>query len=365
MRMKKLFFFAAIAAIAVSCAKTSEVNPVSEQAIGFGTWRSTLTKDPAPDPEPEPTHHSPFVTNDSFNVYGYKQAGEEKTTVFNGDVVTLGENGSWNYTSIRFWDRTTDSYTFYAISPAGITSEAPAQTGLFITNDIIFGGTNGDVLVAKEKQVAKAAYGLTVGLDFVPQASLFDLKFKKAKNLQEATLAINSVSIKKIETKGHLSVGSYDGTKKPVGTWTVATPSVKGNYDNTHGKTPVTIGPATTIAAGVGYGTQNSRFLINNLIVMPQALIDSGQELEITYTVTFSGESIQHTRTIPLNKFDDSDVNQEAGREETAQNTGPFITSWEPGKHYTYYITINADFITFNATISDWVDVEAYHYIIN
>ena len=44
MRMKKLVLFAAIAAIAVSCAKTHEVNPVPGQAIGFDTWTSNLTK---------------------------------------------------------------------------------------------------------------------------------------------------------------------------------------------------------------------------------------------------------------------------------------------------------------------------------
>lgn len=354
MRMKKLFLFAAIAAIAVSCAKTSEVNPVSGQAIGFDTWTSNLTK----------STHTPFATGATFDVYGYKYKteGDVKNTVFDGDDVTLAANGSWNYAEIRFWDRTTDSYTFYAISPAGITATAPAQTGLFVTNDITFGGKNGDVLVAKKKEVIKSNYGLTVALDFIPQAALLDLKFKKAKNLQEAELVVNSVSLKNIQTKGHLSVTDYDGTFKPVTAWTLAETPVPANFNNTHGITSVDL-PAT-IAAGVEHGIANSAFLINNLIVMPQTLITSGQQLEINYTVNFSGESITHTRTIDLNKFDLTDMAGE-GREENDQNTAPFVTTWDPGKHYTYYLTINADLIVFNATISDWSDVNAFHYIIN
>lgn len=353
--MKKLILFAAMAAIAVSCAKTTEVNPVSEQAIGFDSWTSNLTK----------STHSAFSSGSTFNVYGYKHTGDEPThtTVFNGDVVTLGTNGAWNYTNVRFWDRTTDYYTFFAISPAGVTSSAPAQTGLFVTNDITFTGKNGDVLVAKKNEVLKAGYGQVVNLVFFPQAALLDLKFKKAKNLKEATLTVNSVSIQNIQTKGHLAVSSYDGADKPVTAWTLADAPATATFDNTHGITSVTL--PKSIDAGVEHGIANSQFLIDSLIVMPQALQTGGQQLVIQYTINFSGEEITHTRTIDLNKFDYTDVNQEAGRDEDSQNTTPFVTTWDPGKHYTYYLTINADLIVFNATISDWNDVNAFHYIIN
>ena len=354
MRMKKSIFLAAIAAITVSCAKTSEVTPTPDQAIGFDTWTSNLTK----------STHTSFATGATFDVFGYKYKtdGDVKTTVFDGDDVTLAANGSWNYTDVRFWDRTTDSYTFFAIAPAGITATAPAQTGLFVTNDITFGGKNGDVLVAKKNEVVKSNYGLTVDLDFVPQAALFDLKFKKAKNLKEAELTVNSVVLKNLQTKGHLSVVDYDGTNKPVTAWALAETPVPANFNNTHGIISVTL-PAS-IATGVEHGISNSAFLINNLIVMPQTLITSGQQLEINYTVNFSGESITHTRTIDLNKFDLTDMAGE-GRAESDQNTAPFVTTWDPGKHYTYYLTINADLIVFNATISDWTDANAFHYIID
>ena len=204
--MKKIILFAAIAAIAVSCAKTHEVNPVPGQAIGFDTWTSNLTK----------STHAPFASGATFNVYGYKQKGETKTTVFDGDVVTKASDGSWNYSQIRFWDRNTDSYTFFAVAPSAITATAPAQTGLFVTNDIVFEGRNGDILVAKKNTISKSDYGLAVALEFVPQSALLDLKVKKAKNLEEANLTVTAVTLKSIKDKGHLTVASYAGTAKPT-----------------------------------------------------------------------------------------------------------------------------------------------------
>jgi hypothetical protein len=40
------------------------------------------------------------------------------------------------------------------------------------------------------------------------------------------------------------------------------------------------------------------------------------------------------------------------------------IGSWEPGKHYTLYITIGAHAITFSATITDWTAVSGYNYLV-
>ena len=357
MRMKKLFFFAAIAAIAVSCAKTSEIKPVSEQSIGFDTWTSNLTKSP----------HLGFPTGAKFDVFGYKQTGETKTTAFNGDDVTY-DGEAWNYSNVQFWDRTTDSYTFFAIAPANIVPvdpenlTVPAQNGLFVTNDITFDGKNNDVMIAKKTTVIKDNYGLEVGLVFYPKAALFDLKFKKAKNLKEASVTINSVSITNIQTKGHLTVSKYEGDNTPLVTWSVASSPATDDFDNTHGITPVSM--PVTIAKGTEHGTNNSEFLINNLIVMPQTLVDGAQQLTIDYTVTASGKNFNKTRTIDLNQFDLTDMT-DGGREEDDQNVEPFLTSWEAGKHYTYYLTINADIIVFSATISDWTDVNAFRYIIN
>ena len=358
MHMKKLLFFAVTAAIAVSCAKTGEVIPVQGPSIGFDTWTSNLTKADGT------SKHMEFPDGATFDVFGYKQAGETKTTVFDGETVTF-DGTAWNYGTIRFWDRTTDKYVFYAISPAGIVvnNPTPAQTGLFVTNDLTFSGKDQDVLIAKKKEVLKASYGLEVGLEFQPVAALFDLKVKKAKNLKEADLTINSITINNIQTKGHVSVSEYEGDDTPKITWTPNTSAPTSHFNNTHGITPVTV--PFTIKKGIEHGTANSQFLINNLVVMPQTLADGQQQMVINYTINFSGVTISRERTIDLNQFDLTDMEADKGRAESDQNTAPFVTSWESGKHYTYYLTINADIIVFNATISDWTDVNTFHYIVD
>ena len=48
-------------------------------------------------------------------------------------------------------------------------------------------------------------------------------------------------------------------------------------------------------------------------------------------------------------------------------NTDPRISAWMPGVHYTYYITINANAITFTASIDSWdtTDATGHYYLIN
>ena len=361
--MKKLFFFAAIAAIAVSCAKTNEVNPVSEQAIGFDTWTSNLTK----------STHAAFPAQATFSVYGYKETGTgdgaTREMVFNNVTVTKSSTSAWNYDNVKMWDRTTDRYCFFAIAPAGNMpanpDPSPVETGLFVTNDITFNGKYPDILVAQKKEVARAAYGMTVPLVFKPVAALFDLKFKKAINLDEATLTIEECYIQNIQSKGKLTVSAYDGNKNPTVSWSLADTPVKKSFNNTDGNIEATV--PVTFDEQVPHGKDNAGFLINNLVVMPQSLLANEQQLYIKYTISFGNETLTRTRTIDLRNFDTTDMKGE-GREETDQNGDPgssYITAWAPGKHYTYYLTINADLIVFNATISDWTDANAFHYIIN
>ena len=46
-------------------------------------------------------------------------------------------------------------------------------------------------------------------------------------------------------------------------------------------------------------------------------------------------------------------------------NEDTIIGGWEGGKHYTFYITINANAIVFTASITDWVTPNnGYHYLL-
>lgn len=346
MRMKKIMIFAVAALTLAACSKTFDNNKVASEgnAIGFGTWTETLTK-------ARTAGSSTFENGDNFNVYGFKTISAANTTVFNGDVVSY-DGTDWTYTGLRFWDPNASSYTFYAASPAGNIASANAQTGEFTSNSIAFAGNDNDILVADKKEVTKtgnpAAFASPVNLVFNHIASLVDFKVKKHAEIAAATVAITSFQISNIDNVGTFSVSDAYTSTHPVVTWN---PTARGAYNNTSGVTSVATLPDNV-------GTDGSDFLINHLVAMPQTFrTDSNiQTVSIEYSITSGGDTIANTATFNLKTFDDVD---------DKDNTDTIIGGWEGGKHYTFYITINANAIVFTASITDWVTPNnGYHYLL-
>lgn len=394
MRMKKLMILAVAAIALVACSRTFEHHATEGQAIGFNTWGNVLTK-AITDPRTAGTNS--FGVGDSFAVYGYKSASDDsgKATVFDDDEVEMtvaGTPGTWVYSPLRFWDSNYDKHTFFAISPSSVGTAATVdpQTGAVSTSaSVSFAGNNvaSDVLVADKKTVLKAAYNTQVQLDFNHIAALVDFKVSKAPNLTDATVKVTAFQLSNIENAGTFSVTSdYNGSVygatptglNPIVTW--STGNTTGTYGPTNGVTPVTLGTGLAIDENDAFtnfdGTDNgvpadgkATFLINNLIVKPQPLTaptndtdftETKPKLSITYTITTgSGSSestTEYTSQLWLSKFDLVNDN--------AQNDTP-VGSWATGKHYVFYITLDANPIVFGATIADWTAGTGYHYLLN
>lgn len=398
MRMKKIMILAVAAIALAACSRTFDTHHVTEPAIGFGTWAEHLTK---------ATVDNTFADGDDFAVYGNK----DKTTpnpavVFNGDVVSAsGSPITWDYSNHRFWDTSYDSYTFYAVSPAaamtGATTTNTATTGAFATDDLDFAGNDNDILVADKTIVLKDdgegpaetaltyfnSYG-TVHMVFNHAASLVDVHVKKSPALDDATVTISAFSLDNIKQTGSLSLAAddYDKTISPrttvpditVLSWSSSNPD---SYLPADGVTPVygdtddqaaisdsnkkeiatdddfdATSPAATPA---GYTT-----LINNLIVVPQALGATGvpatsQKISLTYQIAVSGgDTNEYSGTLYFVDFDNTD--------DADQNGTQTAPSWAPGVHYIYYITIDAHEIKFSAEIKPWEStVSGYHYLVN
>ena len=114
--------------------------------------------------------------------------------------------------------------------------------------------------------------------------------------------------------------------------------------------------------------------VINNLIVKPQTFVaptdranpadasnSTAQKLTISYTITTtdanSGTSTNtYESTLWLSDFD---IINDRDQEDTK------VGSWDTGKHYTFYITIDAHAISFTASINNWASEAGYHYLIN
>jgi len=393
MRMKKVLILAVAATALVACAKSFDKSTSQGQAIGFGTWAETMTKAIS---DPRVAGTNTFGVGDSFAVYGYKAMTDNSDphTVFDDDAVEMtvaGTPGTWVYSPLRFWDKNYDKYIFYAISPSSVGTAATVnpQTGEITSASISFSGKNvaSDVLVADKKTVLKANYGSVVELNFNHVASLVDFKVSKAPNLKDATVKVTAFSIDNIENAGVLSVndaynasvyGSTPTGLNPVATW--STGNATGSYGPGDGATTVTLGTGLEIAQNDAFtnfdGNDNGEpaaakatYIINNLIVKPQPLTaptdatdftETKPQLSITYTITTgSGSSESTTEYSSKLWLSDFDVLNNNAQTDTK------VGSWATGKHYVFYITLNANPIVFGASITDWVVSNGYHYLLN
>lgn len=363
MRMKKLMILAVAAIALAACSRTFEKHETEGVAIGFGTWTEVLTK-------VRTQGDNNFTNGDDFAVYGFKTlAGPTNSVVFpttTTTVVNTTDGTTWRYSPTRFWDQAASSYTFYAVSPAAIATAAltadanniNAETGAITSASIAFSGKNNDILVADKKVVTKtgspAAFANSpVPLVFNHIASLVDFKVDKDTNLGNATLGITSFSITNIDSEGTFNVSTAYTDNHPVVTWT---PTARAEYTNTSGVNEIDPLP-TNVASTVG-----AEFVIKNLVVMPQSFrTDSNiQTVNIGYSITDEASNVSnYTASFNLKIFDWGD--------DRSQGNNTIISGWEPGKHYTFILTIDANKIDFSASINPWTatgNETGYNYII-
>ena len=367
MRMKRYFILAAVAAIAATaCTKTFEVVPTQDPVIGFGSWANTLTK-----AEARVQGSNTFLAGDTFAVYGYKdKTSPAPVTVFDDVVVTAsGDPLVWAYEGTRFWDTNYDSYTFFGVSPSAVGTAAAVNplTGAITSASITFAGNDNDVLVADKTTVNKTDgspyfnnYG-AVNLAFNHVASLVDIKAKKTTALDGATVSVSSISLSQIEKTGVLTVSTAYTDSHPVATWSS---TAKGTYGPANGVTPVDISSPIVIATDSAFPADDASDvpaaatdLIKSLVVKPQTFGTSGQAESQQLTISYTVDDIEHTATLYLADFDRID--------NTAQ-AASYVGSWEPGKHYVFYLTIDAHAISFTASINDWeaTVINGYHYLL-
>ena len=371
MRMKKLMILAVAAIALAACSRTFDTHHGTEPAIGFGTWAEHLTK---------ATVNNTFDVNNTFNVWGEKIVGEAHTDVFTGVTVTKTADGSpadpgtWTYTGKQYWDLSATSYTFYAISPAASGYTVDETTGaVSVSPEIEFTGKDSDILVAQKAVVNKTDGGGNfnnfgvVPLVFNHVAALLDVKVKISSALAAtgAHVQVSSIELQNISTKGTFTVaGGY--TTAPAATWVPTTPAAgtTAAFDSADGFTDASSNLNTDLDA-------TGSILINKLVVMPQDFRTSGdyiQKIDIDYNITQTGGSKVDFTPAPyaLTLFDSADNEKNSDSTDPGYADTP-VTGWNPGVHYTYVITIDANTIEFTATITPWPTptTDAYHYLIN
>lgn len=379
MRMKKVIILAAVVIASVACSRTYDVAPASDQAIGFGSWTGYLTK-------ARVQGSNEFTVGDRIAVYGYKETGGTKSTVFDDvevEMTAAGAPGTWVYSPLRYWDRTADSYVFYSVAPAAIGTAATvdAQTGEITSASITFAGNDNDILVADKETIAQANFGTQVVLDFNHIATLVDFKVAKAPTLVDAVVKVKALTLANIKATGTFGVNdaynatAYGATAGPVVTWNS---TANATYDPSKAVNPVDLGTTgIEIAQDTAFDPANpttpaaSTMIIDNLVVMPQAFVEptaaersdpataaTAQKLTINYTIEVTGGGVnEYTSTLFLYDFDMAN--------DDVQDASTFLGGWLTGKHYTFYITLDSTPIVFGATVNDWTTGTGYHYLLN
>ncbi len=120
--MKKSYLIlAAVAGLFASCAQNEDLVQIADEpvAIGFESgFIDNLTR--------AELNNSWFTTaNNSFGVFGYKGTTElfgTSATPVAEQVTWDGTKNDWVNTTLRFWDKAADDYSFYAYAPYASTS---------------------------------------------------------------------------------------------------------------------------------------------------------------------------------------------------------------------------------------------------
>ena len=228
--MKKIFIFAATAALLASCAQDEVLNsyePTAEQAIGFSTITNLQTR---AENSTQENKLDLYNYHETFRVDGYKcvNATTKGVEVFKGQVVNVASNNTTSYEPAKYWDKAASYYNFYAAAPAaGWTFTAPTDlttpnltTGYYTTSSTLAGvnittftGTDAykyqeyfkkdgdlDKLIASPCKVESSAYNKAtadvVQLDFNHILSRLNVEVKSAiepvYNPQQVTISSTS-----------------------------------------------------------------------------------------------------------------------------------------------------------------------------
>lgn len=373
--MKKLFFIAAIAGVALASCTKNEVNtPVEKGKISFAApVVSAVTKAPVAG-EINPSDKYP--TDEEFNVFAVhhtgKYASAAGTTLYMEDVQVKYGSATANYWAPEhvdggvayYWPENADSYlTFAGYSPSETTGTIgwTAANGFTLTDFIVADATKNqyDLMFSRRTFDKQESTGGTsysgVDINFEHALSSIVFKAKRAEEYAGTTIKLYSITILNAYDKGKFEQGLADDNTNNYQTgypkWTPGTG--ESNY--------IVYKPAT--ATSIEFDEEYTA-IDNAVILLPQVfkhetttVVDgvsttstSEVSIKVEYSIqTATGEEIKQEKIVSL---------------ETGNNNGQFtddkgnvISAWEIGKRYTYTISFGLDKIYFSPEVETWTDV--------
>ncbi len=388
--MKKLFFIAAIASVALASCVKNEVAPTAmhQNEVTFVPVVGNVTKAPQVGEigtdysEAESFKINAWYQEDAVSatfdptkaVSVYMNGSETSNLIAkfktgNVDDVSAGTVGAWfpyttDYVSY-FWPKN-GHLTFSAYSPAEAsgTGAFDATTGLTITDfvveaaikdqyDLLFSDRTYNKKSSTESAASSTKYD-GVDIKFHHALSSIVVKAKTAADYGAGAITITDVKLTNVYSKGTFSENLTTGKEtdsKATATWGT-TQNTEVTYD--------LYNPTTNISLTTDYQEMNTDAATNpDCILLPQPFDHTSTEvtLVVNYTVkNGDGTTLNQVATFPLSTGAyEGDLNADKDTDDTGEDV---ITEWQMGKRYTYNLTFTLETVYFAPTVSDWTPVD-------
>lgn len=369
--MKKLFFIAVIASVALAgCFKNDPAPSVNDQnEITFSTPVVALNTKTLIDGVLYPT-------TENFSVYAWYNApmadGDGDLYMNNVEVsynggadvdteVEVADAGTWKPNPAYYWPKN-GNLDFRAYSPSSLedyveslsgTVSCGLTTGLEIMKyrvpdelddqiDILYSD------LAENKSASSVVDGNTYeGVDIKFNHALSAVRFTIAQDAEypEGTLVVASIGVTGIVNKGDFFQSHADYSNNPG--WNVANQDTdpRGQYFFLTATDYAGSTKLTTAANTVG-----------TILVPPQAL--DKQKIVIEYFIKNNNENpFWQATSIALFVADNQDGTAINDPDDDDDDEDVTVDKWEMGKRYTYNIVFGLDEIYFAPSVEAWDDV--------
>lgn len=369
--MKKLFFIAAIAGVALAgCTKNEPAPSVTDQqAITFAAPVVGLNTKATN----EVWNNYPTGTAYDFAVWakyyvdpadvtnGTYSTWTEGNTYMNEVTVSYSDN-TWAPAQNYYWPKN-GSLTFIAYAPAGRAEAAATESGITFTDfevtqtvsdqvDLLFSERAYNKKAVDDNEVGSEGTGAEAGvtadiykgvhLSFKHALSSVAFTVKTLADYSGSTkITLNKIELLNVGSKASFDQNLKDENNAPTtaASWTAAAEPKNYLVDNSDNLNYVVDTEAYWTASRSKTAPAAADGLrATDFILLPQNL--SGIKLKVTYTLANNG-----TGSEQLVQVIEKDLQTAA------------IGSWEMGKRYIYNIIIGLDTIYFEPYVAPWVDV--------
>ena len=358
MKTNQLILAAALVALA-ACSKTNvdsfnKANLEGDE-IGFNVVNQKATK-----ANNAIISGATYGTDNTFQVWGWQsQAGdfsefaEDAASNFMSDL-TISWNGgpqnrenAWRNAAHYYYWPYTGKISFLAVHPSTV---APSSTGWDATNDkpkasfadytISASNKTVDLMLADNQGQRRAD-----ALPMVFKHALSQIQFRVRTNedySNDVTFTVNSVSLNNIDLSGDLAYANGAFTWSDNAAQTESWPYYATAQEVTY---------AANDAAAALYGAANVMIPQNaNVVNLPddtsKTTITINYTMEQTNSAAITGEV---TVDAPWAKVKEGS---------TDHDPAVAVAAWEPGKKYNYTLNFKLNEITFDPSVTNWVEVE-------